>query len=542
MGNATIRKMGNAILHKIQNLIDLGFLVANIFKSRSRAPPVENGSLVLKSATELAEMIRNKETTCYKVVIAFIDRIRKVNAVLNCVVKEKDDRGFDDALAKAKQYDNFLATTQPKVAWLKENKPFLGVPFTCKEAFMCHGRPNSSGMVANRNKIAEEDAPVVAAMKTAGGILLGVTTVPEMCMWWETSNMNNGTTNNPYDTRRMVGGSSGGEACAVSSAASPWGIGSDIGGSIRMPALFNGVFGHKPSPHQVSNKGQFPGHVNDDDILTTGPICSHFEDLIPMFKIMVGEEKAKKLRLDEKINLEKLKLKVYSVESISNALMVSPVCSELKEVQNRVKNELCKNQGAEIEEKSFKDLDEAFIIWSSTLALTGAPTNCDRLSTGLTERFNPRKELVKKLLPPLPFLEPSIHTLPAIVLGLLEELNTMSIKEKEEYAEKGELLRLEIIELLGENGVLLLPSGPKNWYYHHQAKFTPFNCSYTMIGNFLKLPVTQVPLGLDSKGFPLGIQVIAGPLNDRLSIAVAGALSKSFGGWVPPMKIVKAKS
>ena len=527
----------NAIIHKMQGTIDVMFSFASFLKTKGVAPPVEEGSLVLKSAIELAEMIRNKDTSCCNVVRTFINRIREVNAVLNCVVKE-DDRGFDDAFALATQYDSFLATATPEdIESLREKKPFFGVPLTCKEAFECCGRPNTSGMKAHKDKIAAKDAPVVAAMKAAGCILIGVTTVPEMCMWWETMSYNHGTTNNPYDTRRIVGGSSGGEACTISAGASVIGIGSDIGGSIRMPAFFNGVYGHKPSPHLVPNEGQFPGHENDDDLLTTGPICSHVEDLIPMFKIMVGE-KAEDLRLDEEVDFNKFTLKVYSVESIANALGVSPVCNALKSVQKKVEESLKNNQGAEIKPTTFPEFDETFFIWSCTLALTGSPSNCERMSTGLNGDINPLKELVK-ILCPIPFIRGSKHTVPAVVLCLLEKLNRMSLEEKKKYAAKGEALRQKIVEILGKDGVLLLPSSPRNAYYHHRPKASPIDCIYTMIGNVLQLPITQVPLGLDTNKLPLGIQVMAGPLNDRLSIAVAGALSKAFGGWTPPMKVEK---
>merc|ERR1719383_18839 len=122
-------------------------------------------------------------------------------------------------------------------------------------------------MVSLKDRMATEDAPVVQRLKESGAIALGVTTVPELCMWWETKNFVYGRTKNAYDSRRIVGGSSGGEACLISAAGSIWGIGSDIGGSIRMPAFFNGIFGHKPSRHQVPNEGQFPGDPKDDEYL-----------------------------------------------------------------------------------------------------------------------------------------------------------------------------------------------------------------------------------------------------------------------------------
>lgn len=119
-----------------------------------------------------------------------------------------------------------------------------------------------------------------------GGIPLAVTNVSEICMWWESSNKIYGQTRNPYNTTRIVGGSSGGEGALIAAAGSPWGIGSDIGGSIRMPAFFNGIFGHKPTFGLISNQGQFPdAQGNLSKFLTTGPMCRFAEDLVPMFKV-----------------------------------------------------------------------------------------------------------------------------------------------------------------------------------------------------------------------------------------------------------------
>ena len=195
---------------------------------------------------------------------------RDVNSILNCVV----DQRFEEALSEAEDVDLRLsALSEEEKSQLFREKPFLGIPFTTKDWFTVRGLSWSSGLLARKHvKVrqrgkaqsqifltkGEEDAPVVAAMKEAGGIMLGVTNVSELCMWMESDNKVYGRTSNPYHTGRTVGGSSGGEGCVVSAGGSPWGIGSDVGGSIRIPAFFNGIFGHKPSAGIVDNSGHVP--------------------------------------------------------------------------------------------------------------------------------------------------------------------------------------------------------------------------------------------------------------------------------------------
>ena len=188
---------------------------------------------------------------------------RDVNSTLNCVV----DQRFEEALREAGDVDLRLAAlSEAEKCQLFREKPFLGIPFTTKDWFSVRGLSWSSGLLARKDVKGETDAPVVAAMKEAGGIMLAVTNVSELCMWMESNNKVYGRTSNPYHTGKTVGGSSGGEGCVLSAGGSPWGIGSDVGGSIRIPAFFNGIFGHKPSAGIVDNSGHVPqarGIIND---------------------------------------------------------------------------------------------------------------------------------------------------------------------------------------------------------------------------------------------------------------------------------------
>lgn len=201
----------------------------------------------------------------------FIERIQEVNPVLNCVVDER----FSDALKDAEEADNIIASGKFTQEELALQKPFLGVPMTTKDCIQVKGLLNTSGLYWRRDTRGAEDAPSIKQMREAGAIPFAVTNTSELCMWWESVNCVHGRTGNPYDANRIVGGSSGGEGATQGSACAPFGVGSDIGGSIRMPAYFNGIFGHKPSRFAVCNDGQFPSPFSDEQkfMLSTGPMC-----------------------------------------------------------------------------------------------------------------------------------------------------------------------------------------------------------------------------------------------------------------------------
>lgn len=209
--------------------------------------PSTSEKILLESATSLAEKIRKKQLKVEVVVRAFINRIKEVNGILNAVVDER----FEEAIKDAKAADELIR--DGKVDF--EKQPFFGVPFTAKESTACKGMANTFGLVCRKGIKAEEDAECVALMKKAGGILLGVTNVPSLNLWQETFNPIYGVTKNPYNTTRNVGGSSGGEAAIVAAGGCPIGLGSDIGGSVRIPCFMCGVFGHKITNGLTSTKG-----------------------------------------------------------------------------------------------------------------------------------------------------------------------------------------------------------------------------------------------------------------------------------------------
>uniref|UniRef100_A0A8C4J4L5 Fatty acid amide hydrolase 2 n=1 Tax=Dromaius novaehollandiae TaxID=8790 RepID=A0A8C4J4L5_DRONO len=468
------------------------------------------------------------QVKCVEVVEAYIERIREVNPLTNAVVKDR----FEEALEEARHVDELLSEG-PSDESLEEKFPFLGVPITVKEAFALNGMPNTSGLVSRRNVIATSDAVVVSRLKQAGAIPLGVTNCSELCMWYESSNRVYGRTNNPYDLQRIVGGSSGGEGCVLAAACSVIGVGSDIGGSIRMPAFFNGVFGHKPTTGVVPNDGQFPNARGvRTSFLCTGPMCRYAEDLEPMLRVMAGPG-VRKLKLDEKVSLEKIKF--HCMDHDGGSIFVSPVDKEILQVQKKVVEHLEGELGIQVRRVAIHKMKYSFQIWSAMMSSKDSDGQEAQLFTDLLGDHGkpvwPLWELMKWLV------GMSSHTFPAI--GKSEEpkkLVKLNPGGNAKLVSMGKSLQDEMETLLGPDGVLLYPSHPTVAPKHHSPLCMPFNFAYTAIFNVLGLPVTQCPLGLSSEGLPLGIQLVAATYNDHLTLTVARYLEKAFGGWVFPGK------
>jgi fatty acid amide hydrolase 2 len=490
-------------------------------------PPVDS-PLLMKSAVELAAMIRKREVTSLEVVEAFIKRIGQVNKYINAVVANR----FEDARKEAAEVDHVLDSGNVPDNLSLENAPFLGVPITTKEAISIAGLPNTSGLLIRRGILSPEDADVIKCMRHAGAIPLALSNVSELCMWYESSNFIYGRSNNAYHQGRMVGGSSGGEGCVQSAAASPMGIGSDIGGSIRMPCFFNGVFGHKPSTGVVSNAGQFPLAKGEaETFLGTGPICRYATDLLPMFKLLVRSEHKEKLRLDETVDVRKLKY--YYMEDDGGGFLMSPVHPDIKAAVRKAAKHF-ESLGCTVKRVSLRQMRMSFAMWSSLMGTSGNDSFCSLLANGPPNTpVNPFLELLLWLV------GRGRHTLPAIGLGIGEKARYTPEKDAE-LRRLRDGLREEFEALLGNDGVFFYPPHPLPAPYHNQPLLVLFNFAYTSVFNVLGFPVTAVPMGLAAKeGVPVGIQVVGSRYQDRLTLAVAAELEHAGGGWVPPFTVSK---
>ncbi len=471
--------------------------------------------LLLESATGLAAKIRAREASSREVVAVHIERIRAVNPVINALVRDR----FDAALAEADAADRAVAAGGSDLG------PLHGVPCTIKECFRLAGMPNSAGLVARKDVVADGDATAVARLRAAGAIPLGVTNLSELCMWMETNNRVYGRTNNPYDPTRIVGGSSGGEGAVVGAGGSPFGLGSDIGGSIRMPAFFNGVFGHKPSGGLVPGSGQFPlAHGPALRYLTTGPLARRAEDLPLLLRVLAGpdgeDSACEPLALGDPAAVDLAALQVLDVQWDGR----NRVSDDLAEGQRRAAAHLA-SRGARVERVVLEGAERTFEIWSAMMGAAGGPSFAEHLGAGTRARG-------LRLLPGW-MIRRTPHTLPAILLALLESA-AARLPGRDRALAEGRALKLRLEELAGPRTVILYPSYPRPAPRHYAPLFRPFEFAYTAIFNVMEMPSTQVPLGLNSEGLPLGVQVAARRGGDAATLAVALELERAFGGWTPP--------
>ncbi|XP_074518015.1 fatty-acid amide hydrolase 2-B [Halichoeres trimaculatus] len=487
-----------------------------------KVPPVSD-PLLLVSAKQLATKIRRKEVTSVEVVQAYIDRIQEINPLLNAIVVER----FDEALKEAALVDKLIEEETGGEEVLEDRLPLLGVPLSVKESYAVQGMPITGGLVFRKDVIASVDSPPVAWLKRAGAIPIGVTNTPELCMWGESHNHLYGITNNPYDLSRTPGGSSGGEGSIVGGAGSVIGIGSDIAGSIRMPCFFNGIFGHKTTPGVVTSEHQYPPTTGrHEEYVSNGPMCRYAEDLLPVLKIMAGPN-AHMLNLDEKVDLKTLRY--FTIPDDCGALLVAPVSKELIDIQKKVVQRLEEDLGVKVEEVRFPELRHSVQMWNTYMNLpdrNGKPA--EPFNEILGEPGHPVRpvwELLKWLV------GRSTHTFASIGLALQE----MTVSKPSPFIlQQKEKLQKALEELLGTDGVFLYPAHPRVAPITHHPLFRPLDFAYTGVINVLGLPVTQCPLGLNKDGIPLGVQVGAGKMQDRLSLEVALYLEKAFGGWKEP--------
>lgn len=470
--------------------------------------------LLRVSALELARRISSGETSSVATVEKHIERIEQVNPGLNAVVRDR----FEPARLEAKQADERVRNGGANLP------PLLGVPCTIKESIALTGMPNSSGVVARASVIASSDATAVARLRAAGAIPIGVTNVPEITVWTATFNNVYGQTNNAYDPARIAGGSSGGEGAIIGAGGSPFGLGTDVGGSIRIPAFCNGIFGHKPSGGLVPGTGQYP--VYQGEVLrmnTTGPLARRAEDLMPLLRILAGpdgiDSACEEFALGDPAAVDFGALRVIVVEGDGTNRRPRQV---LRFAQHSAAYALAA-LGSSVEMSVIPAFKRSMSITLGTLLLAGIDFK-SAMADG--RPFSLRREWSRLVR------GRSNHSYPPMLAATLSQLAGSRPKALRRGRDLGRLLGKELEELLGDDGVMLYPTSTRPAPYHGLESSAAFR--FTGIFNALGLPVTQVPLGLDESGLPLGIQVVAAHGRDHLTIAVAQALEAALGGWVAP--------
>ena len=517
-----------------------------------KVPPVEVHPLLMLSATAIGAKLRAGEVTSTQLVELSIKQIEAVNPYVNAMVFTR----FEEARKEAQAADALLeayrrrANPHPNdIGWL------VGIPGTIKECIAVEGCPQTAGLPSRKDYRCPQDAPQVQRLKAAGAIVLGVTNTSELCMWMESSNYVYGVTNNAYDTRRIVGGSSGGEGCAQCAYFGYFGLGSDIGGSIRMPAYFNGVFGHKPSTRLVPNLGQHPGAKDKAHfLLCTGPITRFAEDLYPLLRTLSDEGFDEELprkhyprcltfgdRPPSKVNLKRVKvyclpdLNLRAVKASSSQRKATMKACEVLEKEFGCTVIRVDWRRKETVPKGWEMIRYAFDIWSA-LASEDSNSFQEMMSEGYDIQGKPfaaGKELLKTIVGWNPQ-----HTIPASALCLIEHIQKKFVPaaRSEAWIAKGRQLQKDIEQELGSNGVIITPTYPATVPKHHRPLMFPFQWVYTALFNAMQTPTTAVPIWLDEhQRLPLGVQCVASWGHDDVSLAIAEALSKtSIAGHRPP--------
>jgi fatty acid amide hydrolase 2 len=475
----------------------------------------ETQAITERSAVDLATAIASGQLRSRDVVDAHIELIERRNPDMNAIVATR----FDAARAEADAADE-------RVAAGEKLGPLHGVPCTIKESFAVEGMPHTSGSLNRKHVIAERSATAVQRLIDAGAIVLGVTNTSELTLWIESQNRVWGRTDNAYDRTRTAGGSSGGEGASVGAGFAPIGLGTDIGGSIRLPAFFNGVFGHKPSGCLVPHTGHYPA-PNDrgSAMLGSGPLARRAEDLMPFLRVTAGPDgidaTAREVELGDPAEVDLDGLQV----TLSDDVSLVPVSLELRNARVAAARAL-RDAGAKVRRVSLPGVKGAIQPYLNAMRESGGLREI--LTEGGTEIPHFGRLVADAFRGRSPYTTPLLMTLASENLSqyLPERLERRALAAERDLAE-------QVCEAIGD-GVLLHPPFSRVAPRHGRTVGRPWMISPMAVFNLIGLPVTEVPMGLNDAGLPLGVQVAAGRDRDHVAIAAALELERAFGGWVPP--------
>ncbi len=465
--------------------------------------------LVFLSATAMAEQIRNKKLSPVDLMQAHLLRIEQVNPKLNAFIELDADR----AIASAR--DSEAAIMRGKV-----RGPLHGVPLSIKSSIEVAGMLNESGTRLRAGLRASQDAPLVSRLRNAGAIILGTTNTPEYLMAWETDNLLYGRTNNPWDLTRTAGGSSGGEAAAIAAGCSAGGVGSDGGGSIRVPAHFSGICGLKPTPGRVPASGHFPVSVGPFALLgVVGPMARTVSDLTLLFQVMTGPDDGDPnaapvpIRPIEPGRLEKTRIGYFEDDGRI------PVRSEIRAAV-RSAAEALKSTGLEVVPFRPAGLERARQLWWKFFGTAGGML-LGPLTRGREDDLSPvfRQYLAWACASP-----------PHTGASLLDT-----------WIQRDEV-RLQFLQETQDTPILLCPvaaipafcHGERAWQIDGQTVQYLDAWSYTEWFNLIGNPAAVVPVAQSAEGLPIGVQVVGRPWDEELVLAVAAAVEKACGGWRQP--------
>ena len=458
--------------------------------------------LIYSSAKSLAKAIRNKELSSREAVQACLAHVGDVNDRLNAVVQVAGERALDEA-----------RDADENAARGRFRGPLHGVPMTIKDSLDTEGVITTGGTKGRATFIPNQDSTVVARLRAAGAILLGKSNTPELTYAGETDNLIYGRTNNPYDLSRTPGGSSGGAAAIVAAGGSPLDMGSDTGGSIRLPAHFCGIAGIKPTSGRVPRTGHIiPFGMGALDYLTQiGPLTRYVEDLFPLLRIITGPDwrdpamVPMPLKDPDRIDLRKLRIAVHT----DNGIM-APTAETVQAVEAAAA--ALADIGAQVEVEMPGALERSFDLAKRLTSGDGRAAVQRLLQAAGTDEVHP-------------WLSERV-----------DDAEPVDVAEYTALLEEVDRFRSEMLGFMEGFDAIICPTCayPAPPHGTTMDKDMSPGFSYTGAYNLTGWPGAVVRGGTSPEGLPIGVQVVARPWREDVALAVAQHLEAALGGWQAP--------
>jgi amidase len=477
--------------------------------------------VAFRSARRLAADVRKKNIGCLELLELYLARVEKYDRALNAIVV----RDLDGARRRARAADRALARGQ---VW----GPLHGLPITVKESYDVAGLPTTWGLLALRGNVAAGNATVVDRLLGAGAVLFGKTNVPLYLADWQSFNAIYGTTNNPWDLSRAPGGSSGGSAAALAAGLTTLEAGSDIGSSIRNPAHFCGVFGHKPTWGIVPRHGQaLPGQLAPVDIDVVGPMARSAGDLALALSIMAGPDAIDAAGWQLRLRPPRQKrLRDYRVA----VMLEAPESAVDGAVQDRLQAlaDFLGRQKAKVDDRARPAIDtgEAFRVYTCLLRAATSARQSD-------VEFAKNLALARALAP-----DDESYYARSLRANVLHHRDWLAANEARHR------MRLAWAEFFATYDLLLCPVAGTAAFPHDQEgerheRTVVINGRRGPVTDHLfwagysgasYLPSTAAPCGFTPAGLPVGVQIVGPQYGDLTCLGLAKLLEQEFQGFVPP--------
>jgi amidase len=467
--------------------------------------------VVLAPATRQLELLRAGELSVTELAEAHIRQIERLNPRLNVFA----DFDAERVRERARKHDAWRGT--------RSRRPLFGLPVTVKSSIATRGLKCEIGSLLHEGEIPNEDAVVVARLRAAGALIMGTTNCPEFLMAYETANLLHGRTHNPWDIERTPGGSSGGESAAIAAGLSAGGLGSDSGGSVRVPAHFTGICSLKPTPGRIPGRGHLPPCVGPFSVLgAIGPMARTMEDVSLMFRALSGQDPHDPVSPPVALlepSLEDLRKNTIGFFEDDGLVPVTP---ETRAAVQAAAAAL-RDAGFRVEPFRPRALESLRQLWWKFFVQCGAMFYAPAIR-GREQQLSPIfSEFLdfSKAVPRLTATE---------LLDAWAELD---------------LLRSKMLKEMSAYPVLLCPvasipafrHSEREWIVEGRAVKYLDAVRHTQWFNALAAPAAVVPVGRSPEGLPIGIQIVARPFQDETALGVAAVVDAAFGYHPPPMAL-----